>query len=375
MSTYSESERAAKKEAQRAAEVGRIAVILIVVLTAATLGAVMVGAGGYLGVVGVAVLVGTAATVVGAVLGFIFAIPRAKERAEQVAEAVEAAEAARTDNATGPKESREYLRTNSNLVRISDWLTTMLVGVGLTQINQLYLTLKMFGLYLQESYAHCSNKNACNVDVLGVLGPGVLVLGAVAGFLFMYLYTRLVLVELLNNIEGILRDLDQPLNDASNARILAATGAKINQGVDGSDTLAESSPVRESGATFNVGAALQLMFAALYKDPPASFQEALKIGGALNNTAAERQAIYWFYLAAAFGQKHAYISEQKDLTDEARADGLLSARNNAIDAVRRALETDTSGVMKTRLRALTTSGGDDDLLTLAEDTSLNQLLS
>lgn len=73
---------------------------------------------------GVAMILLQAAFVVGALLGFIFSVPRVLARG-----------ATGGDAPTG--DGRRLLETNSNLERISDWLTTLLVGAGLTQISRL----------------------------------------------------------------------------------------------------------------------------------------------------------------------------------------------------------------------------------------------
>src|SRR6187551_1519423 len=78
---------------------------------------------GSIGAVGVGGLIFLSAALVGALLGFIFAVPRVIAR----------------ENADPPVDgtSRKILDTNTNLERISDWLTTMLVGVGLSQLTNL----------------------------------------------------------------------------------------------------------------------------------------------------------------------------------------------------------------------------------------------
>lgn len=347
----SEDSQKSLAEAARRHEVDRIAVILVVVMVIAALCVALVGVGGYLGVVGVLILVGTAAATVGAALGFIFAIPRARDRAE-LAFAAARADTGDEAGTSSAAQSKAFLQTNSNLVRISDWLTTMLVGVGLTQLNQLHQTLRMFGLFLKEAYGACGKKG-CPADVLYAVGPGVLVFGAFAGFLFMYLYTRLVLVQLLNNIEQDLQGEDEEI------------APSISQQLFGRAPEA-SGTSRASGGS-DIDDALKLMFAALYKDPPEGYKEALNIAGLLSKSAAIKRAIYWFYQAAAFGQMHAHLKEEGASEEE-----LTSARDNALDCASRAIEIQPT--MRAQLKGLTRAGGEDDLYSLRNDPSFVKLL-
>ena len=95
------------------------------------------------------------------VLGFIFAVPRA-----------------RAENGEG---AVRFL-SNSNLEQISDWLTKILVGAGLVQLATLPDRLSDLGDYL-GSDLQLPNGPTASVAVT-VYGAGV-------GFVFVYLWTRL----------------------------------------------------------------------------------------------------------------------------------------------------------------------------------------
>jgi hypothetical protein len=81
----------------------------------------------YFSALGVGILSGGAALMVGALLGFLFGVPRTLqgERPPDVLE--EPGEGGRP---------AEY-RVNTNLEQISDWLTKILVGVGLVQLGSI----------------------------------------------------------------------------------------------------------------------------------------------------------------------------------------------------------------------------------------------
>jgi Putative Ig domain len=76
---------------------------------------------------GTTALVGIASAAVGALLGFIFGIPRTLDPAGRVAVAGAVAQG-------GPAVgSQAALAANTNLERVSDWLTTLLIGATLVQ--------------------------------------------------------------------------------------------------------------------------------------------------------------------------------------------------------------------------------------------------
>src|SRR5262249_59046584 len=71
-------------------------------------------------------LTACAAAAAGALFGFLFAIPRTREAA---------AVAGRPEDPTAVRQA--VLVANTNLERVSDWLTTLLLGATLVQIKPL----------------------------------------------------------------------------------------------------------------------------------------------------------------------------------------------------------------------------------------------
>jgi hypothetical protein len=153
--------------------------------------------------------------------------------------------------------------------------------------------------------------------VIPTVGPVLLVFGAVCGFLYMYLNTRLVLVRLFATIERFLAG--DPSLSASQQRIVS----EIAQEQEGLDSTLRQQAASPRGWT--VDDALGLMFNLLYKNNP---DKVLQLGAELSATGARNRAEYWFYLAAAFGQKLHRL-------DRGTAEW-LSARDNALDSARRA---------------------------------------
>lgn len=99
---------------------------------------------GFIGAV--VLLVGGAAFLCGALAGFLFGIPRTLQGAAQsVAEKGADEEKARRD-----LELSRYA-VNTNLEQISDWLTKIIVGIGLVELRQVPDLVSRLGSYLQES--------------------------------------------------------------------------------------------------------------------------------------------------------------------------------------------------------------------------------
>lgn len=124
-------------------------------------------------VFGVAILIATCAFAVGASLGFLFGIPQYLARQNQE---------------TGDKPSYQ---PNTNLTQVSDWLTKILIGVGLVEFGQLTESLGNLG----EDLAPTLMSESATVGAIDPAGRAfaiALVVGFfVIGFLVGYLYTRL----------------------------------------------------------------------------------------------------------------------------------------------------------------------------------------
>ena len=126
-------------------------------------------------VAGSGLLIACASCVLGALLGFIFAIPRALQ----------------TQRATDHSDSKldterpvlEY-QVNTNLEQISDWLTKILVGVSLVQLGQIPGYARRLGNYFSGSLGNSANSSAIVVTLI----VAFLVMGFLAGYLITRLY-------------------------------------------------------------------------------------------------------------------------------------------------------------------------------------------
>lgn len=147
------------------------------------------GRAGFLAVMSVGVLLAGASAFVGGTLGFLFGIPRTLQQEGTTSPAD--ASHARPDS-TPP--ARVDYRVNTNLEQISDWLTKILVGVGLTQISG-----------IRQGISSLTNFAAQGLGppaLAQVFALALLSYSFVLGFLFGYLWTRLFLA-------GALRAADQ----------------------------------------------------------------------------------------------------------------------------------------------------------------------
>jgi hypothetical protein len=120
-------------------------------------------------------MVATASLLAGLFFGFLFGIPRTLQKNED-----ENAYTAKADSADA---GRSSYRPNTNLEQISDWLTKILVGAGLTQINSIRQWLSDLGASLAPGLGGRQEGSAFAIAIL--------VSYAVDGFLIGYLWTRL----------------------------------------------------------------------------------------------------------------------------------------------------------------------------------------
>jgi tetratricopeptide (TPR) repeat protein len=202
------------------------------------------GTGSVLRIAAVGLLIGGAALVLGFLLGLIFGIPReAKRQAEQAS-----AEAAAEKTAGG--EDKKPLEQNSNLVDISDWLTKIVVGVGLVELKKIPSALWRMSVSLSPGLRSPDTPSYANSSAACCLA--IVLFFLVAGFLFGYVWTRLPFYSALNaadrkakadelalgaegsRVEGRPKDAVRRANvaldlDSQNARALFTKARALNQ--------------------------------------------------------------------------------------------------------------------------------------------------
>jgi hypothetical protein len=127
-------------------------------------------------------VIGSAAAICGGLLGFIFGIPRTESRNAVAGAALQGDKT---------KVSSAALATNTNLERVSDWLTTILIGATLVQLKEVPGWIKGIASYASGDI---TNKT---------LLPFVIVYFAGLSFLGVYLVTRLYLTTALTQALGL----------------------------------------------------------------------------------------------------------------------------------------------------------------------------
>jgi hypothetical protein len=135
------------------------------------------------GAVGLAIV--AAAVAGGGIVGFIFGIPRLLQDARP------APPASTTGASLGAESSKDQMAPyagNTSLEQISDWLTKILVGVGLTQLANLPTGLTAMGTFLAPGLG--------NLPGASIFAICVVVFAILIGFFLSYLWTRLNLASL-----------------------------------------------------------------------------------------------------------------------------------------------------------------------------------
>lgn len=122
-----------------------------------------------------------ASTLVGSFIGFLFGIPRFDFTSPATAPAAASTPSA-SAGSTPQTPGRRY-RPSTNLDEIADWLTKIIAGLGLTQLDRLGTHLmSLTRSVLSSCQPSCPNE--------GFVASGI-VYGAVSGFLYCYVWTRL----------------------------------------------------------------------------------------------------------------------------------------------------------------------------------------
>lgn len=231
-----------------------------------------------------ALLVAGAAAAVGVILGFLFGIPRSLQRDD-------------TQNAAVPFQS---VRTNTNLEQISDWLTKIIVGVGLAQAGKIILAVEDVAARIGPLFVMSGQDATRNASAFVLV---VMILFSILGFLVGYLWARIYLQEAFNDMEQ----------------------------------RAQRQPEYFEG----------LMNSYLYMPAPKGFTEALKLRdqykARISDSLTDRM---WTYLVCALGQQYKYKNEVQHRTET----DLAEDKREFEDALRNALRNDPEALSLLRLQ-------------------------
>ena len=193
----SEKDRAIGKWLPYLATAPALGVIGIVVYAAG------VGSGS---VFAIALLVAGAAFVGGGFLGFLFGIPRllATEGTSSAPPASEGAASSQSDR------RRQAYLANTNLEQISDWLTKILVGVGLVQLGKITSGTRTLVDFLSPALGNDVSSPS--------FALAVLFLYTVSGFLIVYLMTRVYLGRVFAQADDLMQYVDDKIDEVKEAQ-------------------------------------------------------------------------------------------------------------------------------------------------------------
>ncbi|MDJ0898121.1 MAG: hypothetical protein QNJ55_04870 [Xenococcus sp. MO_188.B8] len=151
------------------------------------------------------------------IIGFLFGIPRSTQ-AENTNPKISSRDGQTSEFKNNTQNQR--LQTNTNLQEISDWLTKMIVGIGLTQLYRVPSLLAALSNFLSEGFTD-------NQAMPTVIASSIVFFGS-CGFLSGYLMTRLFLAsafaladELLDAEEYSIKseELGQNLDSLNNKEV------------------------------------------------------------------------------------------------------------------------------------------------------------
>jgi hypothetical protein len=120
------------------------------------------------GAFGTAVVIAASAWFTGGIVGFLFGIPR-------------------TVRGPAPSERAMQYQGNTNLEQVSDWLTKIIVGVGLVQIGHIVPALSKFAESMKAPLGGLPSS--------GAFGLGLAISYALLGFFYFYFWSRSLFVR------------------------------------------------------------------------------------------------------------------------------------------------------------------------------------
>lgn len=297
-----------------------IGAISVVGLILAAVAASEVEASPGLTILSVGVLVLTASCLVGGGLGFLFALPRDLSR-QSSPEADRPT--AGTSEETGVNSTNgETQRTgwaNNNLIKVSDWLTTLIVGVSLVQFTEIKAWLGGVGGKVGQAAGFP------NEPAQVTFGVALILAGAAFGFLTGYVQTRTTVTR---RLAVTTRDVETELRKelAETARSVATMRDDLKDARSATNQLQrrleETAPI----------------YFSLYRPAPHGFQDAISEINRLMRADPSRRndAKLWAYLACAHGQRFAYEQDKAEPDPAA----LQKASDDAYAAIEQCLNID-----------------------------------
>lgn len=177
--------------------------------------------------VGNALIWGFGFCVSGMLLGFLFAIPRILPAGAIIAPARPATNAGgKRESDPGPAGLISHTgyspsEINSNLVEVSDWLTKIIVGVGLVELKHLPAAARGVADYIAPSLG-------LEAKMAAPMAGGIMLFYSVLGFLIGYLLTRIYLSVIIKWADNQVKNLN-PVRLDSGTEIDASELIRLQQ--------------------------------------------------------------------------------------------------------------------------------------------------
>lgn len=150
----------------------------------------------YLTSAGTLLLVAGGCYFAGGLTGFLFGIPKIVQPSPTSADS---------------EKAKTIITQNDNLVQISDWITKIIVGVGLTQLYNIPHFLNKVGIAMAPSFSLNENILGRNVAIVTILYFSIL------GFMSVYLWTRLYFTKEVRKLEDDLGKIMDDINTIKKA--------------------------------------------------------------------------------------------------------------------------------------------------------------
>lgn len=274
-------------------------------------------------VVGIALVAGVAMMVAGGLLGFLFGLPRDfAGDARPAAKIGTGGDDGEAEAGEAPARAPGGRWVNNNLIEVSDWLTKIVVGLGLVQFSEIVLWLGQTGELLGLAAG-------LPIEVASVFGVCVILLNFVLGFLVVYLYSRTLLTVLFATVSRQIDDaLARQLGEIKEQQARELGQIKELQAEQRTFTEAVQTEVRRY--TEQAGGPVSVL-PLLYEPAPEGFRRAEeRARELLREPAHATNGRLWGYLACALGQRVRW--EAKHGVDRASLDALAQDALTAVEA-------------------------------------------
>lgn len=173
-------------------------------------------------VLSVGLMAGGAALSISGLLGFLFGVPHTRDESQSPAESKAKDGEPKNLRAVG---SGTTYRPNTGLEQISDWLTKMLVGVGLVEIKVIPSKLVRLAAYVAMGLGNNDQAQVFAMALLAYFGLG--------GFVFGFLWARLYLPKWFREADKV-EQLEEKVSSLeakliANAKAIALASHQIKE--------------------------------------------------------------------------------------------------------------------------------------------------